>query len=214
MEERKLFTNIFKLMSIGLLITFITAYFVSTQDNIIYNIFDNGLYWWIIFAEIILVIALSAGIRKLNYITTVTMFGVYSFLTGLTFSLIFIVYELSSIAIIFGVSAFLFALFAFLGEYLKVDLTKYRTYIFVALIGIILVSVINLFLSNSLLDIIISIVVILVFLGITMYDIQKIKLLYRSNLDQKKVVIIGALDLYLDFVNIFINLLTLFGKEK
>lgn len=214
MEERKLFTNIFKLMSIGLLITFITAYYVSTQDNIIYNIFDNGLYWWIIFAEIILVIALSAGIRKLNYITTVTMFGVYSFLTGLTFSLIFIVYELSSIAIIFGVSAFLFALFAFLGEYLKVDLTKYRTYIFVALIGIILVSVINLFLSNSLLDIIISIVVILVFLGITMYDIQKIKLLYRSNLDQKKVVIIGALDLYLDFVNIFINLLTLFGKEK
>lgn len=214
MEERKLFTNVFKLMSIGLLITFITAYFVSTQDNIIYNIFDNGLYWWIIFAEIILVIALSAGIRKLNYITTVTMFGVYSFLTGLTFSLIFIVYELSSIAIIFGVSAFLFALFAFLGEYLKVDLTKYRTYIFVALIGIILVSVINLFLSNSLLDIIISIVVILVFLGITMYDIQKIKLLYRSNLDQKKVVIIGALDLYLDFVNIFINLLTLFGKEK
>lgn len=214
MEERKLFTNVFKLMSIGLLITFITAYFVSTQDNIIYNIFDNGLYWWIIFAEIILVIALSAGIRKLNYITTVTMFGVYSFLTGLTFSLIFIVYELSSIAIIFGVSAFLFALFAFLGEYLKVDLTKYRTYIFVALIGIILVSVINLFLSNSLLDIIISIVVILVFLGITMYDIQKIKLLSSSNLDQKKVVIIGALDLYLDFVNIFINLLTLFGKEK
>lgn len=214
MEERKLFTNVFKLMSIGLLITFITAYFVSSQDNIIYNIFDNGLYWWIIFAEIILVIALSAGIRKLNYITTVTMFGVYSFLTGLTFSLIFIVYELSSIAIIFGVSAFLFALFAFLGEYLKVDLTKYRTYIFVALIGIILVSVINLFLSNSLLDIIISIVVILVFLGITMYDIQKIKLLSRSNLDQKKVVIIGALDLYLDFVNIFINLLTLFGKEK
>lgn len=214
MEERKLFTNVFKLMSIGLLITFITAYFVSTQDNIIYNIFDNGLYWWIIFAEIILVIALSAGIRKLNYITTVTMFGVYSFLTGLTFSLIFIVYELSSIAIIFGVSAFLFALFAFLGDYLKVDLTKYRTYIFVALIGIILVSVINLFLSNSLLDIIISIVVILVFLGITMYDIQKIKLLSSSNLDQKKVVIIGALDLYLDFVNIFINLLTLFGKEK
>ncbi|MDD2391402.1 MAG: Bax inhibitor-1/YccA family protein [Bacilli bacterium] len=214
MEERKLFTNIFKLMSIGLLITFITAYYVSTQDNIIYNIFDNGLYWWIIFAEIILVIALSAGIRKLNYITAITMFGVYSFLTGLTFSLIFIVYELSSIAIIFGVAAFLFALFAFLGDYLKADLTKYRTYIFVALIGIILVSVINLFLSNSLLDIIISIVAILVFLGITMYDIQKIKLLSRSNLDQKKVVIIGALDLYLDFVNIFINLLTLFGKEK
>lgn len=214
MEYRKIFTNIFKIMILGLLITFGTAYYVYTKDNMLYNIFETNLYYFIIVFELLLVIVLSALSHKLSFQLSILMFGLYSFVSGLTFAIIFSYFSIQSIMTVLLVTTFMFVLFVFLGDILKVDLTKYSTYIYVGLIVVCIATIANIFIGNNVLDIIISIIAILLFLGITMYDIQKIKKLSNMGIEPKKLYVTGALDLYLDFINIFIRLLSIFGKEK
>src|SRR5574344_761701 len=214
MEYRKIFTNIFKIMILGLLITFGTAYYVYTKDNMLYNILETNLYYFIIVFELLLVIVLSALSHKLSFQLSILMFGLYSFVSGLTFAIIFSYFSIQSIMTVLLVTTFMFVLFVFLGDILKVDLTKYSTYIYVGLIVVFISTIANIFIGNNVLDIIISIIAILLFLGITMYDIQKIKKLSNMGNEPKKLYVTGALDLYLDFINIFIRLLSIFGKEK
>ena len=212
MEERKLIPNVFMWMFVGLLVTFMTGFYVSNNINMIYNIANNIIL--IIIIEFVLVIVLSAFSHKINYLTSILLFILYSFVTGLTFSSIFIVYEMSSIISIFLVSSLIFGLFALLGYKTKIDLSKFSTILFMILLGGIIVSIINIFLNNSLVDIIISWVLLIVFFGITAYDMQKIKMIAYEIDDFRKVSIVCALDLYLDFINIFLKLLRLFGKSR
>lgn len=214
MEVNKIFPKVFMWMFIGLLVTFGVGAFVMSNENMLYNIFETNLYWVIFIAQIAVVIWLSARIQKMKESTATILFLLYSMLTGLTFSSIFVVFELNSIMLVFAVTALLFAVFACIGYFTKIDLTKISTYLLMALLGLIIVSLVNIFLGNDTLDLILCCIGVLIFVVYTAYDMQKIKLLAASMEQEHKVAIIGALELYLDFINLFIRLLQLIGNSR
>lgn len=214
MEVNKIFPKVFMWMFIGLLVTFGVGAFVMSNENMLYNIFETNLYWVIFIAQIAVVIWLSARIQKMKESTATILFLLYSMLTGLTFSSIFVVFELNSIMLVFAVTALLFAIFACIGYFTKIDLTKISTYLLMALLGLIIVSLVNIFLGNDTLDLILCCIGVLIFVVYTAYDMQKIKLLAASMEQEHKVAIIGALELYLDFINLFIRLLQLIGNSR
>ena len=213
MENNKVFGKVFMWMFIGLLITFLTGYVVSSNDNILYNIFSGGTYFILIIIELVLVVYLSARIHKMQVTTARIVFILYSFVSGLTFGSIFIVFKMSSIMLIFLITAILFGIFALIGRFTKLDLTKVGTILLMMLLGIVICTFVNVFLKNDTLDLFVSYISIIVFLGFTAYDMQKIKMLSYEFDDEDKIAIIGALELYLDFINIFIDLLRIFGKR-
>lgn len=210
----KLFSKVFAWMFIGLIITFATGFYVAMHPNMLYNIFSTGLHFGLLILEIVLVVWLSARSHKMKFSTASIVYVIYSVVTGLTFSSFFVIYELGSIMFIFALTALLFGIFALLGYTTNTDLSNFSTIFLMGLIGIILATIINIFLNNSMLEIIISWVSIILFLGITAHDIQKIKSLSNVIADENAIAIIGALDLYLDFINIFIDLIKLFGKTR
>ena len=213
MENNKVFGKVFMWMFIGLLITFLTGYVVSSNDNMLYNIFSGGTYFILIIIELVLVVYLSARIHKMQVTTARIVFILYSFVSGLTFGSIFIVFKMSSIMLIFLITAILFGIFALIGRFTKLDLTKDGTILLMMLLGIVICTFVNVFLKNDTLDLFVSYISIIVFLGFTAYDMQKIKMLSYEFDDEDKIAIIGALELYLDFINIFIDLLRIFGKR-
>ena len=213
MENNKVFGKVFMWMFIGLLITFLTGYVVSSNDNMLYNIFSGGTYFILIIIELVLVVYLSARIHKMQVTTARIVFILYSFVSGLTFGSIFIVFKMSSIMLIFLITAILFGIFALIGRFTKLDLTKAGTILLMMLLGIVICTFVNVFLKNDTLGLFVSYISIIVFLGFTAYDMQKIKMLSYEFDDEDKIAVIGALELYLDFINIFIDLLRIFGKR-
>jgi len=212
--KNRIYAKVFLWMFLGLLITFGTGYYVSTNEQMIETILLGNWYWILIVLELGVVIFLSARLHKMSITTARISFLLYAFLSGLTFSSIFLVFQLSSILLIFIIAAVLFGIFAIIGYFTKIDLTKFSTYLFMGLLGIVLCAVVNMFLKNETFDIVISSVGVLVFLGFTAYDIQKIKHLSTETNDEDKIAILGALELYLDFINIFLDLLNLFGDTN
>ena len=211
--ENKLFSKVYGWMFIGLLISFITGYYVSTNTNMLYNIFSTNMYWILAIVEIGVVIWLSAGIRKMNIITARTLYVLYSILTGLTLSLIFIAFKMSSIIMVFGFTSLMFGIMAVIGMFSNLDLTKLGTILFMGLIGIIIASIVNLFIGSEAFELGITIIGIVIFTLYIAYDVQKIKYIAES-LEEDKATIICAFTLYLDFINLFIRLLRLFGKSR
>lgn len=211
--KNNLYSKMFMWMFVGLLITFLVGYYVSTNENMIYNIFATKFYWVIYIAEIVTVIVLSARILKMSKNGAIFGFLLYSFLSGLTFSSIFITFKMSSIIFIFLITALVFLIFALIGYFTKINLTKLGTILFMGLIGILIASIINIFVQSQTFDLILVIIGIIVFIGYIAYDINKVKRL-EGQIDEDKLSIIGALELYLDFINLFIRLLQLFGKSK
>lgn len=209
----KILSQVFTWMFIGLLITFLTGYYVSLNEYALARILGGYTYFFIIIIEIALVIFLSARITKMSPQTARICFLLYSFITGITFGSIFIVYELTSIIYTFLITAILFGLFALFGKFTKFDLTKIGNYLIIALIGVILCSIINLFIKSTGFELLLSVVTIIIFLGLTAYDIQKIQRL-EGIIPEENLPIYGALELYLDFINIFIELLKFFGKAR
>ena len=198
-------------MFIGLLVTFITAFVSSVNENIAYSIYN--MYLVLAIVEIGIVIFLSARITKMSPTTARIAFLLYSFVTGLTFASIFLYYEISSIILVFLITAIMFGVFAAVGYTTKLDLTKLGTYLLVGLISIIICSIINIFIGGSAFVIVLSVLSIIVFLAYTAYDIQKIKYL-EDYMDEDNLAIFGALQLYLDFINIFIDLLRIIGSRR
>ena len=200
---------------IGLLVTFLTGYVISMNPNMLLNVMSTTGLILIVIIEFALVIFLSARITKMKPITAKISFLLYSFVSGLTFSSIFIAYEMSSIIFVFLITAVLFAIMAVVGAFTKIDLTKLGTYLLMALFGVILCTIVNIFLNSSSLDLIISIVIILIFIGFTAYDVQIISRLSDMNLiAEDNLAIYGALELYLDYINLFLHLLSLFGNNN
>jgi hypothetical protein len=211
--ENKLFSKVYGWMFIGLLISFITGYYVSTQPNIIYNIFNKGMLIILVLVEVGLCIWLSAGIRKMQATTAKILFSLYSFVTGLTFSTIFIAYRLDSIIAVFGITSLMFAIMAIISMFSNIDLTKFGPILFMGLIGIIIASLINMFIGSQAFDLGIAIIGIIIFTLYIAYDVQKVKIISQT-LEEDKAAILCAFELYLDFINLFIKLLRLFGKSK
>ena len=192
---------------------FATGYFVSTSNIMLENIYNSYAYIIFVIVELGLVIFLSSRVMKMKPTTAKVCFLLYSFVSGLTFASIFIYYAVSSIIYIFLAAAITFAIMALIGYTTKLDLTKMGSYLLFALIAAIIVSLVNIFLNNSMIYLIVSIVCVLIFIGITAYDVQKIKNLENSGLPVENLAIYGALDLYLDFINLFIHLLSIFGRR-
>ena len=209
-----LVSKTFLWMCFGLLVTFLTGYFVSHNEVMLENIYGGVSYIIFVIVELVLVIILSARVMKMKPATAKVCFLFYSFVSGLTFASIFVYYAIDSIMLIFLVAAVIFAVMALIGYTTKVDLTRVGTYLFFALIAALITMIINIFLGSSTLAMIISVVCVLIFIGITAYDVQKIKMLENSGLPKENLAIYGALDLYLDFINLFLHLLQLFGRSR
>ena len=209
----KTLSKVFTWMFIGLLITFLTGYYVSLNEFALARIFSGYTYIFIAIIEFILVIYLSARITKMSPTTARICFLLYSFITGITFGAIFIVYEITSIIYTFLITAVVFGICALVGKTTKLDLTKMGSYLMIGLIGVILCSIVNVFLKSSGFEMLLSIITIIIFLGLTAYDVQKIQRL-EGIIPEENLPIYGALELYLDFINIFIELLRFFGKAN
>lgn len=199
-------------MFIGLLLTFATAYVVASNDSMVYSVFGK-FYFVLAIVEIVLVLVLAARITKMNPVTARILFLLYSFITGLTFSSIFIAYDMTSIIFVFLITALLFGILAFIGYVTNADLTKLGTYLMMGLVAILISYIINIFAQSDSFNIVICSVSALIFLGFTAYDIKKIEAL-SNTIDEDNLAIYGALQLYLDFINIFIDLLRLFGNSR
>ena len=212
--KNSLISKTFLWMCFGLLVTFLTGYFVSNSEVMLENIYGGMSYIIFIIVELVLVIVLSARVMKMKPATAKVCFLLYSFVSGLTFASIFVYYAIGSIMLIFLVASVIFAVMALIGYLTKVDLTRVGTYLFFALIAAIITMIVNIFLDSLTLSMIISVVCVLIFVGITAFDVQKIKMLENSGLPQENLAIYGALDLYLDFINLFLHLLQLFGRSR
>lgn len=213
--ENKLMSKVFLWMTLGLIVTFATGYFVSINEKMVLNIFQAGIHWVLMIVELGLVFFLSARLTRMSGTSAKIFFLLYSFVSGLTFSSIFIVYNLMSIFYVFIIAAIIFAIFGAIGYFTNLDLTKLGTFLLMALIAVIICMIINIFVSSSQFDFIISVLSILVFIGFTAYDVQKVKrLAEESDIPEDNLAIIGALELYLDYINIFLHLLSLIGDSK
>ena len=213
LQDNKIFSKIFFWMFIGLAITFGIGYYVSVNENMLYNVFSK-YYIFLIIAELVVVIWLSARIRKMKPTTAKLLFCAYSFITGLTFSSIFVVYKMTSIVMVFGITSLIFLIFALIGYFTKLDLTKIGTYLFMILLGVIICSLINMFVGSETFDLALTVICLIVFIVYVAYDIQVIKRSLYSFPEEDNLAIFGALQLYLDFINIFLRLLQLFGKSN
>ena len=160
----------------------------------------------------LLVTFLTGRVYKMKATTAKVLFLLYSFVSGLTFSSIFIYFEITSIMFVFLVTAIVFGAFGLIGYFTDIDLSKLSTFLLMGLFGIIIATILNLFLGNSTFDLIITIISIVIFLAYTAYDVQKLK--YMSGSSDDAVAIYGALQLYLDFINIFLDLLSIIGDSK
>ncbi|MGD0160109.1 MAG: Bax inhibitor-1/YccA family protein [Candidatus Bathyarchaeia archaeon] len=203
-------------MFIGLIITSITAYFVSQDPNLYNVILGNDIvFYGLLIAQFLAIVTVSAFIRRIPDNLAEITFVLYCFLTGLTLSAIFLEFTISSIAYVVLITAAMFGFMSLYGYVTKTDLTSLGNIATMALFGIILALIVNLFLMNSALDTILSIIGVLVFSAFTAHDTQKIKsTLMDKDEDLIKKEILGALNLYLDFVNLFLDLLDLFGKRR
>ena len=209
--KNEFLSKVFKWFGIGLLVTFLVAYFTSTNITLLSLIFSGYGYLIIFLLEIVLAVWLSSRIRKMDSGLTKGLYIGYSALTGLTFSSIFIVYEMSSIIFIFLATSIIFLIFSILGKNSKMNLTKLGTYLFVGLLSIVIINLINIFIMNNTLDIVLCVIGIIIFIGYVYYDINRIVNYYD---DTDNMAVVGAFNLYLDFINIFLKLLRLFGKKR
>ena len=212
----KFFSKVYLWMFIGLLTSGVVAYYTAVTESMLY--FVSKYFTFIIILELIVVIAFSALRRKVSPLVAKILFLVYSIISGITLSSIFLVYEIGSIGMVFLSSALMFGLLAIYGYVTKTSLTSLGKILLFALIAVVIMSIINMFIGNSSFSIFISIVSIVIFLGLTAYDMQKLKAVYNyyenDEAELSKASIYGALDLYLDFINIFLDLLRLFGKSR
>ena len=220
-------SNVFTYMFIALILSGFAAYLFGTDQSMmqyIYNI-ENGqitgrsIFGYIaMFAPLGLVLLIGSGLNKMSGSTLIVLFIFFAVLMGISLSSIFITYSSSSIYNVFFISAAMFAFMATLGYTTKTDLTKLGSLLMMALIGIIIASVVNIFMKSGTMDYIISFAGVIIFTGLTAYDVQKLKeLSYKTDElgnQANKYVIMGALNLYLDFINLFLFLLRLFGGNR
>lgn len=211
--------NVYWWMTFALLISGVAAWAVGTSPELSRKLVTSpGLCIVLFLVEIGLVIWISAGIKKMSAATATALFIAYSLVNGVTLSFIFIAYTQTVIASAFAVTAGTFAAMAIYGSVTKTDLTRFGNLFLMALIGLVIASVVNMFWMNNTFNLIISYVGVLVFVGLTAYDAQKIKMMFlESGMEDsetvRKIAILGALSLYLDFINLFLYILRIFGRR-
>lgn len=218
-ETKTFFQKVYAWMFVGLIISGVTAYIVAVNPSVYETIlFNKPIFYSLLIGTVIMVLGLVALIRKISAGLATFLFLLYCFTTGLTLSVIFLVFTIESIGMVFFITAGMFGIMSIYGYVTKRDLTEIGQVLIMGLFGIVIASVVNLFYSNPAIDYAVSIIGVIVFTGLTAYDTQKIK---KTNIignkgtpEDFKESIMGALTLYLDFVNLFLDLLHLFGKRR
>lgn len=214
-----LMRKVYVWMTLALVITGFTAFGIAENPGLVYTIVTNRLlFWGLVIGEFALVMAIYSAIGRLSATAATLLFVLYSIVNGATLSVIFLAYTMTSIASVFFITAGTFAVMAFIGYTTKTDLTSFGKMLMMGLIGIILATVVNIFIGSSMLNMMVSYVGVVVFVGLTAYDSQKIKnLLYQvDNMSEEaqKLALLGSLTLYLDFINLFLMLLRIFGGNR
>lgn len=213
MDKNKILVDAFKWLFIGLMMCFISSY-ATTNIKAIWDIVMSSpiIVFGVLILEIVIVIVLSALIKKMSPLVAKIVYIMYTMLTGVSLSWILLAYTGVSIVSVFLATSLVFGAFAIIGQRMNVDLTKFGLYLFLALIGIIIVTIINIFLGNETIMIVTSIFGVLIFAGYVAYDIKFA--LEKSQHIGENAGIYCAFQLFIDFINLFIDLLRLFGKER
>lgn len=217
-------TNVFLWMFMALGVTALTSFYFASDPALISLLFDRAtggmtiLGWIVMLSPIGFVLLMSLGFQRFSAMTLTLLFAVYAVIMGMSLSFILLVYTGSSIAITFGVTSAMFGIMAVAGYTTNIDLTRFGSIMMMGLVGIIIASIVNMFMRSSTMDYIISFIGVLVFTGLIAYDVQKLKRL-ATNIttadgSYRKYVIMGALTLYLDFINLFLFLLRFLGDRK
>ncbi len=214
-------TRVYIWMTADLFITAAAAFLTVSSQTMLSLIFGNQIAIWVLFiAELGLVVGLSAGLNRLSPTAATALFLLYALINGLTLSVIFFAYEIGTITQAFAASALTFGAMSVFGATTKKDLSSLGGILFMGLIGLIIASIVNAFWANSTMDAIITYIGVFIFVGLTAYDTQKIKAMTAAvesggNVAlTRKIAILGALTLYLDFINLFLYILRLFGRRR
>ena len=214
---RSYMLRVYNYMATGLAATGVVAYIVANTPFLMNAIFGTPLMWVVMLAPIGMVMYLGAKIRTMSVGAAQTSFWIFSVLMGMSLASIFVIYTGTSIARVFFITSGVFGAMSLYGYTTKRDLTGWGSFLFMGLIGIIIASVVNMFLASSALMFAISVIGVLVFVGLTAYDTQNIKNMYAESDSMavtSKKAIMGALKLYLDFINLFIMMMHLFGARR
>ncbi len=223
-QSRRFIANVFVWMFVALGISSLAAYAFATSPALLQLLFDATtnkptiLFYVAMFSPLAFVMLISFGLNRISYVGLTLLFIAYSLATGISLSFILLVYTSSSVLGVFLTSSLVFGIMAVAGYTTKTDLTKFGSLMIMLLFGIIIASVVNFFLHSSGLDMIISYVGVAVFVGLTAYDVQKLKRigagLEYGDASAKKMALMGGLTLYLDFINLFLMLLRIFGRRR
>lgn len=215
-----LMRKVYVWMTLALAVTGLTAYYVGSNVALMQNIFSStGMVWGLFIAEIVLVVILSAAINKMSFPVASLIFVGYSILNGVTLSVIFLAYTQTSIAQVFFITAGTFAAMSLVGYFTKRDLSGLGKILFMGLIGLVIATIVNMFLGSNGLDLVLSYIGVAIFVGLTAWDTQKIKQMFvltggEVNDATQKLALMGSLSLYLDFINLFLYLLRIFGSNR
>jgi len=215
-----LLRSVYNWMMIGLLVSGLTAYMVAHNATLTNMLFGNPyMIWVLVLIEFGLVVTISMAINKISVDTARMLFLLFSFVDGLTLSVIFLAYTDASIATTFFIASMTFGIMSLYGYFTDSDLSSWGNILFVGLLGIVVAMVINFFLKSPAMEWWISMIGVVIFIGLTAYDTQKIKemgenIASQGEMNVSKIAVLGALTLYLDFINLFIMLLEFFGNQK
>ena len=213
-EINSAMARVYNYMMLAILNSAVVSYLVSSSPGLMAVLFGTALKWVILFSPLIAIFAISYFMDKVSRTGAQLMLHGFAALMGLSLSTIFIVYTSSSIFMAFVSSAILFGVMSEYGYFTKKDLSGVGQFMIVGLIAIIIASIVNIFVGSSVLTMVISALAIIIFLGLTAYDTQRIREMVSFNRDEDNAEVSGALSLYMNFINIFINLLQLFGDKK
>jgi FtsH-binding integral membrane protein len=213
---QKYMRSVFNNMGLGLLLSGIISYIVGTDPQLFMLFFGGPQVWLVMLAPLALVFFIGFKIQDMTPSTAKMWFFIYAGLTGLSLASIFAIFKLGSILQVFFISATMFGTTALYGYTTKKDLTNMGTFLMMGLIGVIIAGLVNIFLQSSMLQFVISLLSVVIFVGLTAWDVQQIKSIYYDTYgdDRERAGIMGALTLYLDFINIFVNLLQLVSERK
>lgn len=215
-----LMRKVYTWMALALAVTGLTAYYCAYNTNLVYQIASNPIFFWgLMIAEFGAVVYLTARIERMSFSTAGLIFLLYSVLNGVTFSVIFLAYTMQSIASTFFITAGTFGAMSLIGYFTKKDLSGFGRFLMMSLIGLLIATVVNFFLQSTMLMWICTYAGVLIFSGLTVYDTQKIKNMFlmhgaEMNESTMKLALMGSLTLYLDFINLFLYLLRIFGNRK
>ena len=211
LQEISFINKVFGLMTLGLLVTALTAGYLATHIPLQTL---AGLWLPVVILEFVVVLALSGLAMKMPPMLALISFVGYAALNGVTLSSLFFVYQLGSVCKVFFITAGTFGAMAMIGATTRTDLTRLGSLCIMVLLGIVIASLVNIFLKSTGLEFALSILGVLVFVGLVAYDTQKLKRIHEQGINHTGLAVLGALSLYLDFINLFLYLLRLFGRRK